>query len=154
MAKNFRLERVDSILIHLSEDIHHHEDLRAKYCKYQSFFQNSSIIMGIISSTLTTLGVVTSFGPGVLVGGPIGAVGAFLGVISVGCNTALKKVVKKLDKHDRLIQLTENKKNIITDLISKALDDDQLDEKEFHSILSEFQEYENTRSSLRNKRNK
>jgi len=98
--------------------------------------------------------VVTSFGPGVLVGGPIGAIGAFLGVVSVGCNTALKNVAKNIDKHDRLIQLNENSKNSITDLMSKALDDDKLDEEEFHSILNKFQEYEITRLTLRQKRNK
>ena len=81
-------------------------------------------------------GIGTSLtGPGLVVGIPLSGVGMILGIVSASCTIASKKLTKKISKHERMLQLVESKENSITDIISKALHDDQIDEKEFELVM-------------------
>jgi len=108
-----------------------------------------------LSVILTGSGVTTSLtGPGIIVGAPLSAVGGLLGLISASCTVFTKKLTKKVTKHENTIQIAKSKEDSISDLVSKALSDNKIDEKEFEHIMTELHKYEKLKSSIRVKRNK
>lgn len=151
---NFRLHKVNMALSQLGSELKHYEHVRKKYVRVRSFFHTSAITTGTLGGLLTASGIGTSLtGPGVVVGIPLSAVGGALGLVSAGCGIATKRLTKKISKHEKTIQLIKSKENTISDLVSKALHDNQIDEKEFTLIMSELQKYETLKSEIRFKRN-
>jgi len=153
-GQNFRLHKVNTILEKLEAEHKHYEKVRKKYTRARSFFHGTSVTAGTLSGILTISGIGTSLtGPGLVVGVPLSAVGGFLGIVSAGCTVAVKKLTKKISKHEKTIQLIQSKENSISDMVSKALHNDQIDEKEFEHIISELQKYESLKSKIRTTQN-
>ena len=154
-GENFRLHKVNTVLSQLGSEIKHYENVRKKYAKIRGILHKTAVAAGTLSVILTGSGVATSLtGPGIVVGVPLSAVGGLLGLISASCTVFTKKLTKKVTKHENTIQLAKSKENSISDLVSKALSNNQIDEKEFALIMSELQKYETLKSSIRVKRNK
>ncbi len=153
-GENFRLHKVNMALSQLGSEYKHYEHVRKKYARIRSVFHTSAIITGSLGVILTASGIGTTLtGPGLIVGIPLSGVGGFFGLVSAGCGFVIKKLTKKISKHERTIQLIQSKENSINDLVSKALHDNQIDEKEFSLIMSELQKYEKLKSTIRCKKN-
>lgn len=108
--------------------------------------------------SLSTTGVALSLkGPGIIVGAPLGAVGAFCGAGSVGRKSLCKKLSLKLKKHKRIYSLALSKHNSIDPLYFKSLNDDVVTDSEFQIIKSELEKYfvlkEAVRAKLKEKTN-
>ena len=153
-GENFRLHKVNMVLSQLGTELKHYEKVRKKYSRWRSFFHTSSVSTGSLSAILTVSGITTSLtDPGLIVGIPLSAIGGFLSAASTSCGLATKKLTKKVSKHEETIQLIKSKENTISDLVSKALHDNQIDEKEFSLIMSELQKYNTLKSEIRMKTN-
>ncbi|KAK3746768.1 hypothetical protein QZH41_013582 [Actinostola sp. cb2023] len=59
----------------------------------------------------------------------------------------------RTEKALKLKELAKSKENSISDLVSKALSDNSIDEKEFGHIMDELQKYETLKSNIRKRNN-
>jgi len=151
-GNNFRLTKVDSVLKQLDNELKHYDKVRKKYTRVRSICQTTAAISGGLSTALTTSGIATSLtGPGIIVGIPLSTVGGVLGILSAGLIGVVKKLTIKVSKHEKTVQLIKSKHNSISDLISKALHNNVIDEKEFELIMSELNKYEDLKRSIRKK---
>jgi hypothetical protein len=151
-GENFRLHKVNTVLSQLESEHKHYEKVRKKYNRARSFFHGTAVATASSSALFTVSGIGTSItGPGIIVGIPLSAVGGFLGIVSASCGIATKKLTIKVSKHEKTIQLIKSKKNSINDMVSKALSDGKIDEKEFTFIIAEFDKYEEMKSRIREK---
>ena len=82
-----------------------------------------------------------------VVGTPTGIAGSSLTLIftiSTGISKSLIKVTeKRKKKHDKIIALAKSKLSDIETLLSSALNDSKISHKEFTSIITEKNIYEN-----------
>jgi hypothetical protein len=153
-GENFRLRKVNEVMSKLESEVKHYENVRKKYAKTRGIFHKTAVISGIFSVLFTGSGVTTTLtGPGAIVGIPLSCVGGILGLISSSCTIITKKLTKKVAKHENTIQLGRAKQNSIYDLVSKALSDNKIDEKEFELIMGELQKYQTLKSDIRSARN-
>jgi len=149
-GENFRLHKINTVLSQLGSEVKHYENVRKKYSKIRGIFHKTAVATGALSVILTGSGVATSLtGPGIVVGVPLSSVGGLLGLISASCTVFTKKLTRKVTKHENTIQLAKSKEDSISDLVSKALSDNKIDEKEFEHIMNELQKYEKLKSSIR-----
>jgi len=154
VGQNFRLHKVSTILGRLETELQHYEKVRKKYTRARSLFHGVSVASGTLSGILTASGIGTSLtGPGIVVGAPLSAVGGIFGVVSAGCIIAVKKLTKKISKHEKTIQLIQSKENSISDMVSNALQNDKIDEKEFEHIMTELKKYEALKNKIRSRNN-
>jgi len=153
-GNDFRLHKVNMVLSQLGEELKHYERVRKKYSRLRSLFQGTAVTSGILSAVLTASGIGVSLtGPGLAVGIPLSALGGFCGIVSASCGVIVKRVTKKISKHEMTLQLIKSKDNSINDLVSKALRNNQIDENEFELILSEIDKYSKMKASIRRKKN-
>ena len=153
-GESFRLHKVNMVLSQFATELKHYEKVRKKYARMRSVCQGTAVASGSLSAILTAAGIGTSLtGPGVVVGVPLSGIGGFLGLISASAGVAAKKLTTKTTKHEKTIQLIKAKHNSISDLVSKALHNNAIDEKEFALIMSELDKYEALKSSIRSKNN-
>jgi len=150
-GENFRLNKVNTVLSQLSDELNHYEKVRKKYARARSITQGTAVVSGTLSAVLTASGIGTSLtGPGILVGVPLSAIGGVFGLLSASLTVATKRLTAKVSKHEKTIQLIKSKHNSIADLISKALHNNAIDEKEFTLIMAELDKYETLKRDIRN----
>ena len=149
-AQDFRLESINKILERLELDNTHYTNVRNRYSKVRSIIQKVAMLSGGASALLTSAGIATILtGPGVVIGAPISVVGSVVGTVSVGLGAVIKYLSRKITKHDRTIQLIESKKGTISNLMSKALSDNVIDEREYTLIIDENESYNTLRMQIR-----
>ena len=73
----------------------------------------------------------------------------FFGFVSVLTGLIAKKISPKLNKHHQTVSVCNAKLNTIKDLISKALQDNEISPEEFRLILSEVEKYKKLKNSFR-----
>ena len=73
----------------------------------------------------------------------------FFGFVSVLTGFIAKKISPKLNKHLLTVSVCNAKLNTIKDLISKALQDNDISPEEFRLILAEVEKYKKLKNSFR-----
>ena len=126
-GSDFRLRKSCEILSKLENEEKHYSQVSKKYSKLQN---TASVICsgsGTLGVILSTAGLGTSLsGFGIVVGVPLGAIGGFCGLVSIVSSMAMKKIGRKLSKHELIVMLAKSKINSIKDLISKAIQDEKV----------------------------
>ena len=101
---------------------------------------------------LSGSGVGTAFsGVGLPLAASLGGLGLICGVVSVITTASVKKVSRKVTKHEKTVSVCESKINCLKDRISKALADDMLSDEEFKNILAEMAKYHEMKKDIRHK---
>ena len=77
------------------------------------------------------------------------AVSIVMGLLRVVGNHAIKKMLLKIEKHDKIAMLAVSSLNTISSLISKALSDDSISDEEYSLILLEFETFTRMKEELR-----
>ena len=77
------------------------------------------------------------------------AVSIVMGFLRVVGNRAVKKMSLKIEKHEKIAMLAVSELNTISSLISKALSDDSISDKEYSLILLEFETFTRMKEDLR-----
>ncbi|WP_375657710.1 hypothetical protein, partial [Bartonella sp. CL32QHWL-1] len=62
-----------------------------------------------------------------------------------------KRIVRKIEKHEKISQLAISKLNTINDLVSKALNDSHISSEEFSLIIGEKEKYVLLKNGIRKK---
>ena len=79
----------------------------------------------------------------------LASIGGSFGFFSVLTGLIAKKISPKLNKHLQTVSVCNAKLNLIKDLISKALQDNNISPEEFRLILSEIEKYKQLKNSFR-----
>ena len=77
------------------------------------------------------------------------AVSIVMGLLRVVGNRAIKKMSLKIEKHEKIAMLAVLALNTISSLISKALSDDFISDKEYSLILLEVETFTRMKEDLR-----
>ena len=89
-----------------------------------------------------------------VVGAPVGITSAGFTIVFSLARGVIKKLLKttrsKKKKHDKILMLAKSKHNSIETLVSKALIDMEIGDKEFITILKEKDKYEEMKENIRN----
>ena len=126
------------------------KDIIKKLNKYIVSFDYLDKIFITLSASFGTLSIASH---ATIVGIPVDIAGASLTLIftiSTGINKSLLKVTKKRKKkHNKIIALAKSKLNTIETLLSSALNDSKISHKEFTSIITEKNIYENIKENIK-----
>ena len=152
---DFRLQKACDALKKIEDDLKHYECVSKKYNRARGIFTKTSVGSGVLSILLSGGGLGTSLtGFGAVVGIPLGTLGGLCGGISIGCAIASKRLSPKVSKHEQTAALAKATENTISDLVSKAMNDKKITDREFSLILGEVQKFENLKQSIRRKHRK
>ena len=147
---NFRLNEVSKCLTYLETELEKREQISKKYKRTHSLLMKTNAISGTLSVLISGSAVGT---PLTVVLIPVGvflaSIGSFFGFVSVLTGLIAKKISPKLNKHLQTVSVCNAKLNTIKDLISKALQDNEISPEEFRLILSEVEKYKQLKNSFR-----
>ncbi|KAL9955314.1 hypothetical protein ACROYT_G036621 [Oculina patagonica] len=148
--ENFRLTKINQICSEFDKEVAKYRAVLKKYKKVKSFFHYSAISMGGLSSVLSA----SSLGTAVTVVGlpvsvPLAACAAITGVLSAAFTGASKKLEPKIIKNNEITSLAVAKRETVNRLVSAALIDNKVDDKEFQIILDEYSRYMALKETVR-----
>ena len=151
----FRLQKSCDALNEIKKELNHYEKTRKKYNRVRGIFTKASIGTGALSVILCGSGVTTSLtGLGAIVGVPLASLGGLCGVLSVCFAIGSKEISRNVSKHEQTVSLAKAKLNTISDVVSKALKDNEISDEEFSLVLSEVDKFETLKQSIRRKHRK
>ena len=137
-AENFRLTEISKIEKHIADEVKHYRRVLKKYKKVRKVIHYSVAGLGGATAVLSSGAVATSLtGVGIVVGAPLGAVGALCGALSTGLTVLNKKFEQKVNKRSRIHVLAVVKHDSINSFVSQALDDNRVSDGEFKNITRE-----------------
>ena len=106
------------------------------------------LVLIILACGATSLGtILTAVGIPVALAMDIGAVAT--GVLCIANNRIGKYLKTKMNKHEKIRTLAETKLCIISDYISKAIQDNEISEEEYSLILAEYNKYSTMKEAIR-----
>jgi autonomous glycyl radical cofactor GrcA len=147
---NFRRIRISEIKTFLEKEIEDRRKLYNKYKKGYTACDNINNASSIISTGCGIAGMtllVTVVSTPIVIG--LECVALTMGGVAIVANFANKKLLKKLEKHEKIMTLAISKLNTICDLVSKAIEDKIVDQQEFKLILSEYEKYIELKNTIR-----
>ena len=148
----YRLKSCRKILENIQTEATHYKSTRKKYTRSRNFFIRVGAATAFLSVVLSASGIGTGLtGVGLPLGISLGAIGGLCGVISVGCGMTIKSLSKKVSKHEENVTRAKSSINAIRGILSKALADGKIDDKEFALVINEDNIYNNRKLSLRRK---
>ena len=147
---NFRLNEMSKCLTYLETELEKREQIFNKYKRTHSLLMETNAISGTLSVLISGSAVGTSLTvvliPAVV---SLASSGVFFGFVSVLTGLIAKKISPKLNKHLLTVSVCNAKLNTIKDLISKALQDNDISPEEFRLILAEVEKYKKLKNSFR-----
>jgi len=79
----------------------------------------------------------------------IEAVSLGAGLLSIVGGFVSRHLILKAEKHHKIKLLADNKLNVISDLVSKALDNETISDEEFSLVLSELNKFFDKKEKIR-----
>ena len=147
---NFRLNEVSKCLTYLETELEKRKQIFKKYKRTHSLLMKTNAISGTLSVLISGSAVRTSLTVVLIpVGVSLASIGGFFGFVSVLTGFIAKKISPKLNKHLQTVSVCNARLNTIKDLISKALQDNEISPEEFRLILSEVKKYKQLKNSFR-----
>ena len=109
---SYRLKSCRKILENIQTEAAHYKSTRKKYNRSRNFFVQVGAATGFLSVVLSASGIGTGLtGVGLPVGASLGALGGLFGIISVGCGLTIKRLSKKVSKHEENVTLAKSSIN-------------------------------------------
>lgn len=143
--------RIFKIQKEVSGEIKNYRKIAKKYNKAQTATHYVAVSLGCLWAAPSASGIaLTLTGPGIIVGAPLRAEGAFCGTGSARPTNLSKKLSLKLTKHEKINSLALSKRNSINALVSKSLIDGVVTDREV-IINSEVEQYFKLKETVRAK---
>ena len=126
--------------------------LSEKYYRIVTWVNNSDAVLIAVSMALGVAGVGLL---STIVAAPVVVALEILsictGILSIIGKYASKKLLLKAQKHEKITVLIEAKLNSISTLISKALNDGSISDREFSLIMDEFSRFQEMKNVIKTK---
>ena len=104
-----------------------------------------SVASGVAAATALATGI------GAIASLPLGFTAVATGVLGVISTGISKIVLKKVEKHEQIKFIAMSKLSSVNGLVSKALQDGNINNDEYQVILQEMESYREHKSQIRNK---
>jgi hypothetical protein len=151
-SSNFRLFEIRKLEGRLETE----RDLREKlYKKYRRAINvidgvDATLVLASLGLGATGVGLLSTIiaAPIVI---PLEVVAIGCGLVGVGGKFISRKLLRKAKKHDDIRVLAISKLNSISDLVSKAIQDQQISSEEYSLILAEWKKYLQMKKDIRSK---
>ena len=126
--------------------------LRRKYKTVWNVFYITAQVSGLVAVG-SGAGAVGTLATGIaaVVSIPLGGIGIAGGLVSAACAALGKATMKNLEKHESVKLTAESSLNTVNDLVSKALEDEQVSNKDFHHILREMENYQAHKAGIKHR---
>ena len=144
---NFEMSKC---LTYLETELEKREQIFKKYKRTHSLLMKTNAISRTLSVLISGSAVGTSLTVVLIpVGVSLASIGGFFGFVSVLTGLNAKQISPKLNKHLQTVSVCHAKLNTIKDLISKALQDNEISPEEFRLIMLEVEKYKQLKNSFR-----
>ena len=149
-AHNFRLQQIRDIREFLQKESETRDRLRKRYKSVWNIFYSITTASGLASVGTSAAAVGTlATGIGAPISIPLGAIAVSTGVISISSSALSKVAMKKLQKHESIKYTAMSKLSSIDQIVSRALEDSNISNEEFHFILREMESYRGHKTSIK-----
>lgn len=149
-GQGYRLQKINEIQRTLEDEREKRQNLSKKYHRAVKVIGNVDTTLVAASMGLGVAGVgllSTIVAAPIVIAMEATALGTgLLGIIGGQVN---KRLIQKAEKHEKIKVLAEAKLNTISDLISKALNDNNISSEEYALILSELTKYRDMKEEVR-----
>ena len=145
----FRLSEMIEVENYFYQEINERKSQIRKSNKYITIFEYIDKILIVLSATSGGVSIVSFT---TIVGAPVGIASAsFTLIFSIAkgiIKILLKTTRNKKELYDKILMLAKSKLNSVEKLISKALNDMEINHEEFIIILDEKDKYDNMKYEL------
>ena len=152
VGHDYRLKKITEIQMSLEEERISRRRLSEKYYRIVTWVNNSDAVLIAVSMGLGIAGVGLL---STIVAAPVVVALEILsictGILSIIGKYASKKLLLKAQKHEKITVLIEAKLNSISTLISKALNDGSISDREFSLIMDEFSRFQEMKNVIKTK---
>lgn len=150
--QKFRMNKIRELDRYLKTELNQRRSVTKKYKRAYNtlfYFEGALLSLGLVSVGSGL--VLTASVVGVLGLIPGGAIGVAALAISAPIHVYNQRVRRKIEKHKKIEVLIITKLSSLHRLVSKVLDDSEIDEKEFVGVLDELKQYERLKEKIRQK---
>ena len=139
---NFRLSQITNIKNELQTELNNRIKSQRKYKTAWSGVHKLNMASNSVG-TMTTGGTLASglTGLGIPVAAGLGAAALVCSITSFATSQTGKWLSRKLEKHNKILALTQAKLSAINSLVSKALADNNISDKEFEYIQKQMDDF-------------
>ena len=152
VGHDYRLKKITEIQMSLEEERISRQRLSENYYRIVTWVNNSDAVLIAVSMALGVAGVGLL---STIVAAPVVVALEILsictGILSIIGKYASKKLLLKAQKHEKITVLIEAKLNSISTLISKALNDGSISDREFSLIMDEFSRFQEMKNVIKTK---
>ena len=138
----YRLQQITEIQKLLKSERQKREKLTRNYKKCLKAVKATEAVLAVSFIGLSTVSVVffstVIASPAVTV---IETVSLGAGLLFIVGGVVSRRLILKAEKHNTIKLLADKKFNVISDLVSKALDDETISDEEFSLVLSELDKF-------------
>ena len=148
----FRLKKISEIRDFLDNEIQMRDKIRRKYKTVWNVCYNAAQVSGLVAIGTGSGAVGTlATGIGAPVSIPLGGIAIVGGVASAAFVALGKATMKKVEKHEGIKRTAESSLNTVDNLVSRALEDGQVSNEEFHHILREMDNYRGHKAGIKHR---
>jgi len=151
-ADAYRLQKISEIQQEILREREKRDLICKKYQKSVKVVEALGGLLTLTSSGLSVLGVTflssVAAAPAATIVVSLSAGAGALSLISIKVRRILSL---RQEKHAKIRTMAEGKLNSISDLVSKALDDNNISDSEYSVILSEFEKFNRMKEEVRSK---
>ena len=151
----YRLKKVEEIDKFLLDEIDKRDALAKKFKRRATAatISDTSVITAITALEVASI-VTISTGVGLPLSIALASTGVILGFSSAIVHKVQKVFDSKAKKHDKIKTLAEAKRDSISGLVSKAIEDASISHEEYQFILKEIDQYRILKKQIRTKSKK
>ena len=154
-ADDFRLKKISDLQRELESEADHYRQVAKKYKRARFLVHGCAVGLGFLSAGLPSATLATAMsGFGIVASPPLATVAAVSRFSSAALTTFSKKLENKVMKHEKIFTLAVANQNSVSDLVSKALNDNKISDSKLSIILREIQKYRKLKGAIRYAKNK
>ena len=154
-AQAYRLAKIDEKEKEMRAEIQYRDQLVKKNKRRLKATMISDASVITVSTALEIAGLSTlATGIAAPIGIGLGSAGVVLNLSMAVLHKVQNILSTKVMKHESIKTLAESKLDSISGLVSKAVDDAHISDKEYHTILSEVESYRTLKKEIRTKSKK
>ena len=144
-VEDYRLQKISEIEQTLIKERDNRQSL------YKKYKRSINVTDGVDTTLISGSVIMGGIGIAVPFMLPLEIAAVICGVMGVCVKFVRRRLHSKAQKHYEIKTLADGKLNSVKDLISKALNDGQISEQEFKTVLDELERYNNLKDKTRSK---
>ena len=152
LSPDFRMQKINEVSATLNAEVIHYRGVAKKYKRARKTTNWIAAGSGLISTACSSASLGSALSivrlPAAI---PLGCVGGVFALASSGLIVASKKLDSKIKKHQAIVSLAIAKRDTVWRLHSKALTDNNISDREFQLIITEFDQYNVLKEAVRAK---